>query len=156
MDVVNPTYAPKVLKTFVKYIRSSKVQFDTIVCRGTSGLLVAPFVAMAMKKHLIIVRKSDGNHYGSPTEGYTNPGRFIIVDDFIASGNTCRTIIQTILSNFQRTNPKCVAIFCYRSCGDNFTYKPELGEDVKIPCWSMYASDDRTQFTYTKPSAPAL
>ncbi len=158
MDVVNPENAPKVLNTLIKYIKSSKVQFDTIICRGTSGLLAAPYVAMKMKKHLIIVRKSDGNHASVATEGYRNPQRYIIIDDFIATGNTVRIIIKTIEENFRNNNPKCVAIFCYRSCGDKFTLKRDLGfgPDVEIPCWSMYAESDYSKFTYTRPKVPAL
>lgn len=72
------------------------VQFDTFVCRGISGILVAPLLARAMSKNFLIVRKPDEScHSCSRVEG-TFGHRWIFVDDFIASGNTARKCREAV------------------------------------------------------------
>lgn len=75
------------------------VDFDTFVCVGVSGLIVAPLLAHEMNKCLLVVRKSYdsiiNNHSGERIEGITG-SRWIFVDDVVASGAT-RHRAQTIL-----------------------------------------------------------
>ena len=74
-----------------------KIKFDSFAFRGMSGALVTPILAVKCKKHLIMVRKSiEGSHSNCMVEGYTKTKKFIIVDDFIESGNTVNTIIAEV------------------------------------------------------------
>jgi adenine/guanine phosphoribosyltransferase-like PRPP-binding protein len=88
------------------------VDFDAIICTGTSGLLVAPTVAIQLKKTLIVRRKSAAGHHGYLTEGwdsYTSPPKYVIIDDFVESGNT----INKLLEKFGVS--QCVGIYLYNS-----------------------------------------
>jgi len=74
-------------------------EFDTIAFRGMSGALIAPSVAIAMKKQLIMVRKTMSCHSDSLVEGYKEAKRYVILDDFTSSHTTRDTIIKEV-SNF--------------------------------------------------------
>jgi hypothetical protein len=72
------------------------VEFDTFVCRGLSGILVAPLLARAMSRNFLIVRKErDDTHSSCAVEG-TFGHRWVFLDDFISTGSTfdaCRTAV---------------------------------------------------------------
>jgi hypoxanthine phosphoribosyltransferase len=75
--------------------------FDAIVVSGTSGLLVGPAIADQLGLPLVVVRKpDDGSHSGSLVEGAVgfdkpNP-KYIVVDDFVSSGDTVARIMETM------------------------------------------------------------
>jgi hypothetical protein len=72
------------------------VEFDTFVCRGLSGVLVAPLLARAMSRNFLIVRKTnEGSNSGSQIEG-TFGHRWIFLDDFIACGGTFRACQEAV------------------------------------------------------------
>jgi hypothetical protein len=77
-----------------------KYQFDSIAFRGVSGALTAPILAYMLRKNVLAVRKKpseDGwSHSSHEVEGDTNARRYIIVDDFVASGKTIRAIFEKI------------------------------------------------------------
>lgn len=77
------------------------VEYDTMIGSGTSGLLVIPLLARALKKEFAIVRKpNDSSHREVDIEG-TIGGKWIFVDDFVASGAT-RTRVKTAVEEAQR------------------------------------------------------
>ena len=87
-----------------RYIRITKaacalVEFDAIAFTGVSGALVAPAVAAALGKSLIVVRKkaeATSTHSTFSVEGPRNPVRFIVIDDFISTGKTMDTVITKV------------------------------------------------------------
>lgn len=77
------------------------VEFDTMIGRGTSGLLVVPLLARALDKHFAIVRKpNDASHKETDIEG-TIGDRWIFVDDFVSTGNT-RARVKEAVTEAQR------------------------------------------------------
>lgn len=78
----------------------------TFVARGTSGAMVAGAmlnelhnISPATKTYILIVRKEEGvSAHSSSLRGIDEIGatRFIVVDDFIASGETIKAIIQEL------------------------------------------------------------
>lgn len=75
--------------------RLKKLDFDTIVFSGMSGALIAPSLADALKKKLVMVRKdSDITHSCYRLEGDLGGCRYIIIDDQISSGETIKRIIR--------------------------------------------------------------
>jgi hypothetical protein len=84
------------VNNLLRLIRKSKVQFDTIVFRGMSGALIAPIIAYKLDKEVIIIRKGEDAHSCRKAEGYTKSKRFIIIDDFVSSGDTIRQIFQSL------------------------------------------------------------
>lgn len=78
----------------------------TLVARGTSGAMIAGAILnevhninMTVKTYILIVRKKEDEYAHCPSlRGIDEVGttRFIVVDDFIASGETIEAIIQDL------------------------------------------------------------
>jgi len=94
-------YTPE---TVVSIIKSAKrelchMEFDSFAFSGFSGALVAPVLAMNLNKTMIHVRKESdlrNSHAYRLLEGDFDAKKYIIIDDFIGSGNTVDYIISTI------------------------------------------------------------
>ncbi|HEU0252829.1 MAG TPA: phosphoribosyltransferase [Pyrinomonadaceae bacterium] len=72
------------------------IDYDTMIGRGTSGLLVVPLLARALDKHFAIVRKpNDASHKECDIEG-TIGGKWIFVDDFISTGETRQRVRDAV------------------------------------------------------------
>lgn len=97
------------LKRVLEIIKSHNLKFDAIVFTGNSGALVASPLAMALNKKLILIRKGEEIlSHGELIEGSIS-GRYIILDDFIASGKT----IDRVTEFLKDTTGKCVGIILY-------------------------------------------
>jgi hypothetical protein len=87
----------KIVNYTIEALQPHKDNFDTIAVRGVSGILVGSAVAIALNKHLIVVRKEgDDSHSGVTCEGHLTARRYVIVDDFVSSGKTVNTITTEI------------------------------------------------------------
>ena len=85
--------------TIVDELKGTRKKFDSIIVRGVSGLLVGPPVALALDKHLLIVRKPDEQSHDSTQviNGQCGALRTLFLDDFRASGrteNACHTALR--------------------------------------------------------------
>jgi len=85
-------------KTVAKAVRILKqYDFDSVAFRGLSGALIAPILAVKLDKHLIAVRKSDKVcHSIHRVEGNAGSQRYIIVDDFVSTGETVQNILEAV------------------------------------------------------------
>jgi adenine/guanine phosphoribosyltransferase-like PRPP-binding protein len=99
-DFIDPRKAKYIINECVaelrKLQRTSVLEFDAIACRGLSGLLIAPQIAVRLEKSLIVVRKGEDCHSSNMVEGDSATLRYIIVDDLIASGSTVRAMHKEI------------------------------------------------------------
>ena len=81
-----------------------------------SGAILAPMLAAALKKELIMVRKgadlAKNGHSCQNVEGYAKVERYIIVDDLVSSGKTAQYIHQQIQGELQ-SDARCVGVYCY-------------------------------------------
>lgn len=97
---LHPDTRQKVSRRIITLLRSMEkrndIQFDAIAARGLSGLLFAPIVAMALNKTLLVVRKGESCHSGRTVEGDVGARSYIIIDDFISSGNTVAATVNEI------------------------------------------------------------
>lgn len=114
--VLSPEGLRKNVDRVVAALTPWKDEFDCIAFRGMSGTLVASPVTYLMDKYPLMVRKADGNHSSRVVEGPDNLSRYVIVDDFICSGNTIAVIENMVKEHNQQAN--CVAICLYN--GDNY------------------------------------
>jgi adenine/guanine phosphoribosyltransferase-like PRPP-binding protein len=76
-----------------------KIEFDVIVVRGVSGLLLGVTLSKRLKKGLVVVRKpNEGTHSTFICEGTmpTRGNKWIIVDDILVTGNTLRAIFRAL------------------------------------------------------------
>lgn len=114
--VENAVSAAKMLK--------QKYNYDTIAFSGMSGAAMSFLLAHQLKVPLLCVRKKDdGSHFWgsgilrssdrgrSSLEGYKDAARYLLVDDFISSGNTVRHIMSTISSEIPTA--ECMAMLMY-------------------------------------------
>lgn len=134
----------------ISLIENSKIQFSTVAMRGVSGALVGSPIAMMMDKYSLMVRKqTEDSHSSHRCEGPKSGFTYIIVDDFISGGSTCRSIIEAVGGR-----GKCVGIFLYwdsDSCDADgkcnpFYYRkwnlanweePPTFEDIFIPRYTI-------------------
>lgn len=95
---------------------------NCIAVRGTSGLSMAYGMRMLdMLKNrkllpFVMVRKDDG-HHGSPVESLDfrtqKIGDYLILDDFISSGNTINRIIEKMEIDRDDTDVTCRGVVLY-------------------------------------------
>lgn len=107
--------APNLLKTCdiaISTIQKANLQFESFAFTGISGALVVPILAVMMDKYITVVRKNgDNTHSTNMVEGAIGCN-YIIVDDFICSCKTVRTIARTLKDTHENFN--CVGIYLHR------------------------------------------
>ena len=104
-----------------------KVQFDAIAFTGSSGAAIAFNIATKFGIPLIYVRKKSEISHGVKVECNGGGGdnfikSYMIVDDFICSGHTITTIINSITDYTQTRDihsPTPVGVFCFDDCTVN-------------------------------------
>lgn len=94
---------PKIIRILKRI--DKKTPFDSIACRGVSGALMAAPIAYHFRKNLILVRKDDDqdNHSTERVMGDRLCQRYIVVDDFCASGHTVKAIQGGIYNYLSKT-----------------------------------------------------
>ncbi len=103
----------RIIEETIEQLRPHVNEFDTIAFRGMSGAMVAPMVAMRLNKGITIIRKGTENSHAPEVTGIFEKGlKYIILDDFISSGNTVLAI-KKLLSN-ELTGMKLVGLYLYR------------------------------------------
>jgi orotate phosphoribosyltransferase-like protein len=93
-----------------------ETEFDTIAFTGSSGSALAYILSHEINIPLMCVRKKhDGSHFqnggNGRLEGNMESKRYMIVDDFICSGETIHDIMSTIKVYIK--NAECVSILLY-------------------------------------------
>lgn len=96
----------------------AKHNADTIVVTGKSGMALAFATMMLMPFNLCVVRKRGDGSHGNRIEGPSGHrvSRYVILDDFISSGNTVETIRAELIELAQQSGkdePEPVAIVEY-------------------------------------------
>ncbi len=93
--------------------RLANYEFDSIICRGRSGLCIAAIVAYLMNKTLVIVNKNGHSpHCNESVSYHDSPRVAIILDDFVSSGTTVRECY--IETSRKIPNIKIVGIYLYK------------------------------------------
>ena len=107
----------KLLKNTVEKIRNWDIEFDTICFTGHSGSLIVPEIATSLNKPFTLIRKNENHHSYYQIEGEYNFNKYLIIDDFIDTGNTILRIFNTINAcpdlKFSHFDRKLVGIFTY-------------------------------------------
>ena len=123
----------ELVKKAVKKLK--KLDFDSIAFRGVSGALIAPIVAYKLKKPVTCIRKpTESSHGWTKLEGAIGVERYIIIDDFICTGETVNEIHYALLTDarIERSipwpKPKCIAIYLWK----NDELKMDYFGDLKL------------------------
>ena len=131
-------YHSKQFKERVNLIQKTleDIEYDVIVFRGISGAAAAFPLSLATNKPLLCVRKP-GSHSHCRVEGAKDFKKYVIVDDFIHSGWTLRTIKRHIKTYCSPNGnvPECVAIILYNHDQEDIR-NPDLAifKTAKIIC----------------------
>jgi adenine/guanine phosphoribosyltransferase-like PRPP-binding protein len=112
LPMLNPARAKHTVRQVIRMVRALNLKFDAIACRGVSGLLIAPIVAMRLNKTIIVVRKGEQTHSMQAVEGDHGAKRYLILDDFIDGGDTVRAIVQSIYDVNKKA--RCAGFIAYR------------------------------------------
>ncbi len=96
----------------------AKYKFDAIAFTGSSGAAVAFPLAMLFKIPLIYVRKDGETSHGSPVEcnARCHIKKYLIVDDFVSSGETVRRIVMKIRDRAELKGayiPRPLGVMCF-------------------------------------------
>lgn len=97
-----------------------QLKFDAIAVRGVSGLSVGFPVSYITKIPLLVVRKpGDSAHTTYEVEGpATEVKRYIMLDDFICTGDTVRCMHDAITERAITVGalaPECVGVYCWNA-----------------------------------------
>jgi orotate phosphoribosyltransferase-like protein len=106
----NPAYFSELVKRMATLMRRHSKKFETIAFSGQSGSAMAYPMSFKLEKHLVCVRKKDGNHFGGKKEGVlegrVDDASYCILDDFVESGATLKRIIAAM-----GRDPACVFLY---------------------------------------------
>lgn len=88
----------EVIKNSINALSGWERDFDAIAFSGMSGAILAPQIAVALQKNLIMVRKEDdkSTHSCQRVEGIRSCKHYIIIDDFSSSGRTRKYIVNEV------------------------------------------------------------
>jgi adenine/guanine phosphoribosyltransferase-like PRPP-binding protein len=136
--MLTPERARFTVRQVIKMIKARDLKFDTIACRGVSGLLIAPVVAMRLNKTLLVVRKGENTHSTHAVEGDYGAKRYLILDDFIDGGSTVRAIVEGIYG----VSPKarCVGFIAYKRLSYlpiPYSFTPSFEAQMKRAWWDL-------------------
>jgi len=123
-DIVTPVAQRKLVNKVSKAILKihNKTKLSHIVCTGISGQGMAWPVGYVTKIPVAVIRKSGERSHGNPVEGSGILKNFVIIDDFICSGNTIKRILKLLSSKEEDPRKRdielsCKAIILYNDSG---------------------------------------
>jgi hypothetical protein len=135
---ISPLMKPDSLQTLVnnavETLTPHAQNFDAIAFRGMSGALVSAPIAIALKKHLILVRKNEVRYSCHGVEGPKGDYNYLIVDDLISSGDTVRAIHREI--GYFEPNAKLFGFYThyYNKLEDSAFIQRVISRDDSGPC----------------------
>ena len=124
------------VKKAARDLKKQGFDFESIAFRGMSGAVLASPIALALDKTLILVRKGENTHSRYAVEGDLSGQKYIIVDDFIVTGETVRTIIKEIFKACPRC--RCIGIL---ELGDTRQVKNSKGY-FKLKSPNVFLSEE--------------
>lgn len=111
--VLDPKTRQIVIDDCLKSLAPHKNKFDAIAMSGYSMSLIAPVIADAMNKGLIVVRKStSGCASQNMVEGCVCDN-YIIIDDLVCSQTTIKRVKKTIANN-HHPSAKLYGVYLYQ------------------------------------------
>lgn len=111
--------------------------YDAVAFTGMSGALIGPGIAMRSGKTFIMVRKEgQSEHTSCLVEGDLAARRYIIVDDFIASGGTYARMRQAI--SLAMPEAECLGLLPVKEVGRKKLVPGHDGRYPLSPFWPYY------------------
>jgi len=162
-SIFDPNAFPQTVERSIKLAHRimRRHPFDSIAFCGTSGKAMGFILAHQLRLPMVHIRKENENsHYlqwhslmpNRLFEGNMNVRRYLLVDDFVASGKTVWHVYQTI--HAAAPEAECVALLLYGSFvgpGKHRLAPPEIHETWKktsypeVPIFNMKEYDSYNQ-----------
>lgn len=143
--IFNPVDFQALVDKTVKAVRilKKKLKINCLASCGNSGTVLASVVSYRTKLPLMVVRKKgDNRHDVHEVNGFRQRNtKYLIIDDLISSGNTCRWIVKSITVQAEKENSE-KGVLPLPECGGILLYK-DSGWDQPV-----YNFDISTQSTY--------
>jgi adenine/guanine phosphoribosyltransferase-like PRPP-binding protein len=113
--------SPAALYEAVEYLKDvieeQAIEFDAIVVRGVSGAVIGGALSLALRKQLTVVRKRGVDCHSEivgQCEGLLHaPHKYLIVDDFVATGKTLAHIVAEV--GLGNAMAECVGFIPYHN-----------------------------------------
>lgn len=123
------------------------LEFDSVICRGNSGLLFASAFGMMAEKNILINRKrTDNSHSDNVIEGETSGvRRVLIVDDFISSGETVREIFSAMKRILDMDKVEVVGVYLYSRNFGNRHYVANIEDLMAVERYKVPVITEGTQ-----------
>lgn len=136
--VFEPELFPKMVEKSITKAEQlkSELKFDTLAFSGMSGAAIAFILSHWLNIPLLCIRKKEENsHFRSSRpscvcEGNLDAKRYLIVDDFISSGNTVNYIIESLAEEIPRA--QCVGMLMYAGYSDSAHKHPDWDHSVRV------------------------
>jgi adenine/guanine phosphoribosyltransferase-like PRPP-binding protein len=123
----------------VQHLRE-EMGFKALACCGSSGMMAAAVLTVALDIPVVYVRKKDENSHGSSVEsnsvGIAIP-KYLIVDDFICTGSTLDRVVDGIekfADRNQMLRPECMGVYLYGENTSSSVQKTPEGRRIRIFC----------------------
>lgn len=110
----------------------SAIDFDTIVCTGVSGVVIAPILAYKLHKNLFIIRKGENTNASDNSSAGVLGESWLFVDELIDSGKTYNRVRNEIISICEKNKDhptKFVGVFLY----GNLSWRDEGNTSIYLP-----------------------
>ena len=119
------------------------VKYDTIVVTGSSGMLVGPVIARALRKKLLVVRKPEeyeSSHSSAKLLGELGE-RWIFLDDFVSGGATFRRVRDGVRDALKELNePEQRWEWDADGLGGSFVQQPVIPFESELVGYVEYQS----------------
>lgn len=101
----------------VKRVEHELAEPIHIAVTGKSGIAMAFAMSMIGDVNIVTIRKTNETSHGSKIEGFGALGKYIVLDDFVDSGQTVRRVVNE-LNDFAASRsaghkPECVGFIEY-------------------------------------------
>ena len=141
--MLEPSSIRKMVKKTVAAIISAKLNYEAIAVRGNSGVLIDAPLAIALKKPIIVIRKSDQNAHSDRAIEYPEMWanvypklNVILIDDGVCRGDTVDACIRAC----KEANITIVGAFMYNQRVIN--RDPDLQDFIRSKGWSFKVYTD--------------
>lgn len=127
-EVLNYRKFEGIVSRLAKSIKKHCPRAEAIAFRGNSGALVGMAVCAKVRLPPLLIRKGS-SHSNTKIEGARGIHRIVIVDDFISTGKTVKTIIRE--SKALMSEIECLGVFTY----DQTNHKTVVRSGITIPVY---------------------
>lgn len=118
-----------VVNTVEEALRDVLNEFDGVLCTGLSGIVPASIFCWRHTKQLVVLRKKNEHNHGAWMEGIL-PEKYVIIDDFAASGRTIQRLIEAA-ALLKRDLPQYLVMYSIRC--DRAEYRHVSGYEITRP-----------------------